>query len=163
MTEDSKHHLRHEFLVGGISNTIFNGLIAWLLLRGGADLAWGGHSSFVVDILATAFLLPLIVAFIVIPLQKKKLGDGRLQAVDLSHNPRLSSLVGWLPRPTWARALLFGLFGLCVIAPLTLLGFKLLGIEVVAPLNYAVFKGLWAGLMAGILVIPMVLCALGRN
>ncbi len=29
MATDVKAHLKHEFLVGGISNTIFNGLIAW--------------------------------------------------------------------------------------------------------------------------------------
>ena len=47
-----------------------------------------------------------------------------------------------------------------VIAPITLAGFYLLGVEQVSPLHYAIFKGLWAGLMAGILVVPMVLVAL---
>ena len=47
-----------------------------------------------------------------------------------------------------------------VIAPLTLLGFYLVGIQQVAPLHYALFKGVWAGLMAAVLVIPMVLVAL---
>lgn len=34
------------------------------MLRGGPDLAWEGRHSFVVDILATTFLLPLRAAFI---------------------------------------------------------------------------------------------------
>jgi hypothetical protein len=160
MNNSSVSHLRREVLVGGISNTLFNGVIAWLLLRGGSGLAWGGEHSFVVDILATAFLLPFIVALIVIPLQKNGLARGRLEPVDLTGNPRLGRLVGRLPESTFARALAFGLIGLAVIAPLTLLFFRLLGVEVVEPANYAIFKGLWAGLMAAVMVIPMVLCAL---
>ena len=42
------------------------------------------------------------------------------------------------------------------------LGFYIAGIVVVAPLHYAIFKGIWAGLMAAVLVVPMVLLAL-RN
>jgi hypothetical protein len=45
-------------------------------------------------------------------------------------------------------------------APLTLLGFYLLGVQQIEPLHYALFKGVWAGLMAAVLVVPMVLCAL---
>ena len=55
---------------------------------------------------------------------------------------------------------MFGLLGLLVIAPLTLLGFYLLGVQQVEPLHYALFKGVWAGLMAAVLVVPMVLVAL---
>lgn len=60
----ARDHLRHEVLIGGISNTIFNGLIAWLLLKSGPALAWGGEHSFAVDVIATALLLPFIVALI---------------------------------------------------------------------------------------------------
>jgi hypothetical protein len=47
-----------------------------------------------------------------------------------------------------------------VIAPATLLGFQLAGVEKIAPLSYAIFKGVWAGLVAAVLVVPMVLIAL---
>ena len=93
MNDSSTAHLKHEAWIGGISNTVFNGLIAWLLLRGGSALAWSGQHSFVIDVLATAFLLPLIVALIVIPLQKRKLAKGKLPPIDLSHYPRLGALV----------------------------------------------------------------------
>ena len=76
MPNYAKQHLQHEALVGGVSNAIFNGLIAWLLLRSGPSLAWGGEHSFAVDVVATALLLPLIVALIVIPLQRGKLLQG---------------------------------------------------------------------------------------
>jgi len=160
MTSDSKKHLKHEVLVGGVSNTVFNGLIAWLLLRNGPALAWGGEHSFAVDVTATALLLPLIVALIVIPLQRSKLHKGKLQPISLGSDSIMQSLADRMPLSTVKAAVLFGLLGMCVIAPLTLLGFYLAGIEQVAPLDYALFKGLWAGLMAAVLVIPMVLCAL---
>ena len=160
MATDAKKHLRHEVLVGGVSNTFFNGLIAWLLLKSGPALAWGGEHSFVVDIIATALLLPLIVALIVIPLQRGKLNKGKLQPINLGAGSFVQSLADRFPTSVFKSALLFGLLGMCVIAPLTLLGFYLVGVQEVSPLNYAIFKGLWAGLMAAVLVIPMVLCAL---
>ena len=153
-------HLKHEILVGGISNTVFNGLIAWLLLRNGPSLAWGGEHSFAVDVLATALLLPLIVALIVIPLQRSKLRKGKLQPITLGDGSLLQGFADRLPVSTFKSALIFGLLGLCAIAPLTLAGFYMLGVQQVAPLDYAIFKGLWAGLMAGVLVVPMVLLAL---
>ena len=72
----------------------------------------------------------------------------------------MQSFADRLPLSTFKSALVFGLLGMCVIAPLTLLGFYLVGVEEIPPMNYAIFKGLWAGLMAGVLVIPMVLSAL---
>ena len=153
-------HLKKEAWVGGVSNAIFNGLIAWLLLKSGPALAWGGEHSFAVDVVATAFLLPLIVALIVIPLQRSKLRKGALQPIDLGPGSTVQAIANRLPQSTFKAALIFGLAGLCLIAPLTLAGFYLLGVEQVEPVNYALFKGLWAGVMAAILVIPMVLCAL---
>jgi hypothetical protein len=155
-------HLRHEVLVGGISNTIFNGIIAWLLLKSGPALGWGGEHSFVVDVIATGLLLPLIVALIVIPLQRGKLNKGKLQAIDLGSASTVQSIANRLPASSFKSALLFGLFGMCVIAPLTLLGFYLVGVEEISPTSYAIFKGVWAGAMAALLVIPMVLIALRK-
>jgi hypothetical protein len=153
-------HLKHEVLVGGISNMVFNGLIAWLLLRNGPALAWGGEHSFAVDVVATALLLPLIVALIVIPLQRGKLNKGKLQNIDLGAQSLVQQFANRLPSSTFKSALIFGLLGMCTIAPLTLAGFYLFGVQQVPPLNYAIFKGVWAGLIAGLLVVPMVLLAL---
>jgi hypothetical protein len=163
MSNWARQHLRHEVLVGGISNMVFNGIIAWLLLKGGPNQAWQGSHSFVVDILATAFILPFIVALIVIPLQKSKLNKGKLQTMDLGPNSRLQSLVNRLPQSTFLNALLFGACGMTVIAPLTIALLALSGVAEFTPLAYSIFKGVWAGLMAGILVIPMVMSALRRS
>lgn len=146
--------------MGGVSNTFFNGIIAWLLLRSGPSLQWGGEHSFVVDIIATALLLPLIVALIVIPLQRSKVKKGKLLTMRLSSESAIQGFANRFPYSTGKCALLFGLVGMLVIAPLTLLGFYLFGISVVTPLHYALFKGVWAGGMAAVLVVPMVLVAL---
>ena len=162
MANSDTAHLQHEALVGGVSNAFFNGLIAWLLLRNGPALAWGGEHSFAVDVIATSLLLPLIIALIVIPLQRSKLSKGKLQSINLGAGSRLQAIADRFPTSTFKSALLFGLLGMCLIAPLTLAVFFALGIESVTPLHYALFKGIWAGLMAAVLVLPMVLLAL-RN
>jgi hypothetical protein len=159
-TSTAGQHIKHEILVGGISNTIFNGIIAWLLLKSGPALAWGGDHSFAVDVIATAFILPFIVALIVIPLQRSKLNKGKLEPIDLGAGSFMQRMADRLPAGTFKSALIFGLVGMCVIAPLTLLGFYVVGVEQVSPLSYSIFKGIWAGLMAGVLVVPMVLLAL---
>jgi hypothetical protein len=153
-------HIRREILVCGISNAAFNGLSAWLLMKNGPDLRWGGEHSFVVDIIATGLLLPFIVALIVIPLQRSKLNKGRLQPINLGPGSLMQALADRFPATTFKSAGLFGLVGMLLIAPLTLAGFQLFGVEQVQPLQYALFKGLWAGLIAAVLVVPMVLIAL---
>lgn len=160
MKDDARAHLKHEALVGGISNAIFNGLIAWLLIRSGPALAWGGKHSFAVDVVATALLLPLIVALIVIPLQRSKMAKGKLSSIDLGRQSPLQRLADHFPRSTGKSALLFGLVGMLVVAPITLLGLYLAGVDTILPLHYAIFKGIWAGAMAALLVVPMVLVAL---
>ncbi|MEZ5573329.1 MAG: hypothetical protein R3E64_15105 [Halioglobus sp.] len=156
----NSEHIRHEILVSGISNTVFNGLFAWLLLKDGPNLDWGSEHSFVVDVVATGFLLPMIVALIVIPLQRGKLNKGKLQPINLGTSSSLQAFADRFPASAFKSSLLFGLVGMLIIAPLTLLAFYLLGVEQVSPLQYALFKGLWAGLIAAILVVPMVLIAL---
>lgn len=153
-------HIRHEVLVGGISNAFFNGLIVWWTKKNGPDLRWWGENSFAIDVIATGLLLPLIVALIVIPLQRGKLNKGKLQPVNLGSGSFMQALADRFPAATFKSAVLFGLIGMLVFAPVTLAGYYLLGIEQVTPAHYSLFKAAWTGIMAGILVVPMVLIAL---
>jgi hypothetical protein len=162
-TRNGNEHLRHEVLVCGGSNTLFNGLSAWLLMKGGGNLQWSGDHSFVTDVLATAFLLPFIVGCIVIPLQRSKLSKGKLQPIDLGASSLMQSLADHFPANTLKSAVLLGLVGLLIIAPLTLTGLYLFGVQTISPEYYAIFKGIWAGLMASLLVVPMLLIALREN
>lgn len=154
-----RNQFRHEVLVSGISNTIFNGLIAWLLLRGGSNLTLGGEHSYIIDIIATAFLLPFIVALIVIPLNQRKQRSSKLPGVDIGAGHWLARA----PRGLFSRALAFGLVGATLFAPITLLLLWALGVTEFTPNSYALFKGLWAGLLAATLVGPMFLLALKKE
>tara|TARA_B110000977_G_C11058695_1_gene485088 strand:- start:721 stop:1320 length:600 start_codon:yes stop_codon:yes gene_type:complete len=160
MSEYAKHKIQHEILIGGGSNAFFNGIIAWLTLREGPSLTWLGSSSFVVDITATAFILPFIVALIVIPLQKKKLQKGAAETINFGPKSLLQHWVNRLPDATFLNAIIFGVIGVLIAAPTPLIIFYILDIEQIEPMTYAIFKGCWAGIMAGILVIPMVMSAL---
>jgi hypothetical protein len=163
MTKEAKGHLRHEVLVGGISNAVFNGGIAWWLLKDGPALAWSGEHSFVIDIFATAFILPFIVALIVIPIHRRKLTHGKIDTMDFGLHSLTQRCVNRLPQSTLGNAFWFGLTGVCLAPVLPIGGFYLAGVEQIEPVNYAVFKGLWAGLMAAVLVIPMVMSALRKT
>lgn len=158
-----ENELRHEMIVSGGSNTIFNGLIAWLLLRSGSNLTLWGEHSFTVDILATAFILPFIVTLIVIPINRRKLAADKISAVALGREHWLEAALLRFPAGLAMRALYFGLVGMLIIAPVTLLPLWLLGIHEFTPLAYSIFKGFWAGAMAALLTPPMLLLALNRD
>ena len=155
--------IRHETLVSGISNTIFNGLIAWLLLRAGSNLTLGGEHNFAIDIMATAFILPFIVTLIVIPLNQRKLAANKVSAVRLDARFPLESLLLRFPKNLWLRALWFGFFTMLIVTPVTLVPLWALGIHEFTPIAYSVFKGIWAGLMAAAITTPMLLLALEES
>lgn len=153
-------YIKKETAITGISNTAFNGVIAWMLLRGGDALQWGGQHSFVIDLFATAFILPFIVALIIVPIQRRKVSQQKLPAMELNAANRLQGIISRLPNSLFINALLFGVVGALLFTPLALLGFWALAIEQIQPINYAIFKGCWAGLMAAVLVVPMLMLGL---
>jgi hypothetical protein len=155
--------IRHETMVSGISNTVFNGLIAWLLLRAGSNLTLAGEHSFAIDVAATAFILPFIVTLIVIPLNQRKLAANKVSSVRLDSGSTLQAVLLRFPQNLWLRALGFGLLTMLIVTPLTLLPLWALGIHEFTPLAYSIFKGVWAGLMAAALTTPMLLLALGKG
>jgi hypothetical protein len=152
--------IRHETLVSGISNTVFNGLIAWLLLKAGSNLTLFGEHSYAIDVAATAFILPFIVTLIVIPLNQRKLAANKAPAVRLNSQNTMQAALLQFPDKLWLRALCFGLLTMLIVTPLTLLPLWALGVHEFTPLAYSIFKGLWAGLMAAALTTPMLLLAL---
>lgn len=155
-------HIRKECTINGISNVFFNALIAWLLLKGGADLTLGGENNFAVDLIATGFILPFIVTLIIIPLNKRQLDKQALSPITLNQDHWMEGLLAKFPQGLFLRAVLFGCIGMLLLAPLTLLPLWLLGIEQFTPLAYAIFKGVWAGAIAALLAVPMILLALNK-
>jgi hypothetical protein len=163
MSFNATHYLKHEIAISGISNMVFNGLIAWLLLRGKEPLAWLGKHSFVTDMIATSFLLTLIIAAIIIPVNRKKLRRSKVGVIQFSEKFWLQRLINSLPQSNKITAFIFAFSGILIAVPLPLLCFYLLGIESIAAETYAIFKGVWAGVLAAIIISPMVMFALRRE
>ncbi|MBB3046850.1 hypothetical protein FHR99_001086 [Litorivivens lipolytica] len=148
--------VRHEAVTNGITNCFFNGVIAWLLVRAKEAIpVWGGH-GLLVDFFATGLILLFIVTLIVVPLSRRKVRQGKLEPVALSDNS-YGQLIRFLARRHLAlSALLLGLLGAALFVPPTAAVFALMHIENLSPLQFALTKGVWAGLVAGCMVPPMV-------
>lgn len=126
-------------------------------------MQWWGNHSFGVDILATAFILPFIVALIIIPLSRKKCAASKIPALQPDTDLWLEATIAKFPNSLFLLASLFGLLSLLIYATTTLLMFKLLGIEQIDPTHYSIFKGLWAGVMAFLLAGPMIMVGVRTN
>ena len=161
--DTTARYLRIESIIGGVSNAFFNGVIAWLMLRNAPDRTWSGSTSFAADMVITGFLLPFIVALIVIPIQRGKLRKGKVDTLELDNQSLLSRCTKRLPHSTFRSALIFGSVGALLIAPVTLFCFWVMGIGSVPTMNYIMFKTVWTGLLAALLVIPMVVYALSSD
>ncbi len=149
-------HLRREAAINGVMNALFNGAIAaWLLKGKGVLPMWGGQ-GFAIDMIATAFALVFIVSCIVIPLTQHKLRRGKLPQPHWQPHELAARLSDVAPRALALRALWLGLFASAVVAPLSLLLLCLVGVQQLTAMDYALFKGLWAGALAALMVPPMI-------
>ena len=163
MSEEIKKHIRKEAITNAVCNAVINGYIAWLIMKSKPVLPMWGLDGFWLDLLATAFLLLFIVALIIIPINRSKVSKGKLHAVSLNADVRLHRFLQRMPKSLGMRALVFGLAGLLIVAPLTLAVLTLCGISSLTPMEFAVIKGAWAGLMAGTFVIPMILLGVSET
>ncbi|WP_345335637.1 hypothetical protein [Ferrimonas pelagia] len=163
MSKQTKTHIKKDVALNVFLNVVLNAGISWMLLKGGETLIWGGDKGFVGDLLATAFLMPFIVTLIMIAVQRKKVRAGKRDAVALNTGAPLMSLLARFPRSLFKNGLLFGGAGMLILAPITLLGLWIVGVETFSPGTYSVFKGLWAGVIAGILVPMMILVGLRQG
>jgi len=138
-SEYRKFLLRDQALYPAFFNALFNGAITWLLFRSREVAALWGEGGFAIDLLATAFLLPLISCLIVSPLVTRQVSSGKLSP--------LESAAVW---PLWSRALLLGFAGLLFAAvPLVLLLSLLQAPELqLSTQDYALYKALWTALIA---------------
>lgn len=153
----AKKYIYRESLINGTCNALINGYIAWLLVKEKPSLTMWGDHGFGLDIVATAFLLLFIVSLIIIPLNQKKFLKGKFPPIVWRKNNLLHLLLSLIPEGNFIRGLLFGMVGLVLFAPMTLATLWLVGVSAIAPENYAVFKGVWTGLLAGVMVIPMIM------
>ena len=163
MSDALNAHIRREAIASGVINAVINGLIIWSLKKDGGLIPRGGDQGFAIDIVITAFLLLLLVAVIVIAIQRKKLSKGELSAFTWDTDRASHRMLSRFPHSAWASGFLFGMFGIFIVAPVTLAPMALLGITQMAPAVYIIFKALWTGCLAALMVRPIILVALGEK
>ncbi len=125
-------------------NLLVNGLIA-LLMNLSVDTVpiWGG-GSVSLDLLATSFLLPLILCLAVSPSIKKKVQSGKLSPLPVDRLP----IFHWYKRSPWLRALFLGVMGV-IFAGIPIVWTLSLGQAQPFPvMSFVVFKAFWAAAIA---------------
>lgn len=162
MDQSLTSHMHREAVVNFVINLVLNGAIAWFVLRGRGAVEMRGEAGFAPDLLITACLLSGIIAAIVIAVHRRKVARGQMAAVDWDERRTLHRLLRRVPASPAFAGVAFGLFGLLVVGPLTLLGLHMVGATTMAAGSFALFKGLWAGLLAAGIIYPIILIGVGR-
>src|SRR5262245_59602313 len=85
-------------------NLVLNGFIAWALFRSSTHVPLWGESSVGVDLVATAFLLPLLTCFIVSALVARDVRSGKVPPLGLDQLPHSR----WFERSTSTRGVFLG-------------------------------------------------------
>lgn len=143
-----QEHIRHEAKKNFILNLVLNALIPYGMLYGMAEVSAWGEKGYGWDLILTAFLLCTILAGIFIALTRNKAQKG----VVIPDGNEGQALTWILPFNPWIAAPWMGLLGICVAVPPLLGLFALLGVSSLPPIAYAAIKGVWAGLLAVIVV-----------
>ena len=159
-SQDFQRTVKMEAAANGVINAIINGGLVWLMLGGGDSLTAGGDNSYIADTVVTAFVLPFILSLIVISLNRRKRRAGKTPAVELCPENTLHNIVSQVPGSIWAQALLLAVIAMAVTTPLVIGLLWMAGLPDIPPATYAVFKGVWCGILAAALVPPAFLLAL---
>lgn len=156
MSHDVSAHIRKEAITNGVTNAFFNGLAAWALLKGTEWMGMWSNGGIAIDIAATSAILLFIVALILIPLNRSKHRKGKVAGFQWDNSKALHRFWQRFPKGLVARAFCFAGLGLVVVSPISYLPYIILGVEGMSGPDYAIVKGLWAGVMAAIMCIPMI-------
>lgn len=155
-------YLSKETKNSGIINVVLNSGIAWLLFKSSEIVPMWGDHGFAFDLVVTAFLLLFITSLILIPVNRKKVSRGDLSSFEWDDSLWLHRFLIRFPRSVSVCALIFGLIGLFIYAPVSLLLLVFTNTTEFSAINFAIFKGLWAGLLAVIMIRPILLIGLGE-
>ncbi len=153
--EHKKFLYIEQCLVPGVFNFLINGAIAWALFRSVSSLGLWGEHGFGGDLLITAALLPALTCLIVTPIINKQIRSGKTATLaSVLHEDGGLSL-----QPVWLRALVLALVGV-VIGALPFVALLMMieassGSISIGATDYAIFKAVWAALLA-MLVTPYV-------
>jgi hypothetical protein len=162
MNRDITHVVRSERIISGLVNAAINGGLAWYLFKAKPVLLLWGSEGFGADIMVTAFIMLFIVALIVVPIFRRKAQLGNISAT-WDNGRWLHRQLQRLPHSLLGIAIIFGLVGMLVFVPPTLLVLSVSNITELTPAQYAIFKGCWAGSLAAVMVGSMIRLAVSRR
>lgn len=139
--------LGKEALTALFLNSLFNAGVSWFIFRNHTHLTYWGKGGISGDLLATGFILPFLTCLIFTFKFTFKL-KRRKKPLDLSE---ISEEKGWAQRPILLRALLLGLLGFSFGSVPVVFSLPYLWPSTFPLWWYVVFKGIWAGLLSGII------------
>lgn len=162
MSSNIAQAIRHERIINGLVNAAINGGLAWYLFKAKPLLELWGGEGFGADLMASAFIMLFIVALIVVSIFRRKARLGEISAT-WDNGRWLHRQLQRFPQSLLGSASLFGLIGMLVFVPPTLLLLSLSNMTEFTPAQYAIFKGCWAGSLAAIMVGSMIRLAVSRR
>ena len=143
-----QEHIRSETKKNFWINLILNGVIAYATLHGIAELTTWGEHSYGRDLIITALILCTILSGIFIAVFRHKCKKEQIVPED----DEGQALAWLLPYSPWLAAPWMGIIGACLAVPPLLGLLAVFNLGTMTPLTYALIKGLWAGVLAAIVV-----------
>lgn len=135
-----------------INNVIGNFLghagITYWIKRSLSGIESGGVQGYIGDFVVTGFLFPSILAVIFLLMYRRKMARGEFDVSEVP-NRRPGNR---LPDNAWLAALVIGLLGLASAALPLGLFLALAGPQPLSPMAVSMSKGIWAAIVAGIIV-----------
>ena len=150
MTQDHRKYLISQTLVGAAVNLTLNGAIGWAVFRSLDRIPFSGSPSVSGDLVATAFLLPLLVCLIATPLVRADVRGGAIEPAEPS-----GPISRFLPPGLLLRGIALGLLAAVTMAPLVIWGLQAVGIGAMGFWQFVGFKAAFGGALAA-LITPVV-------
>jgi hypothetical protein len=142
-----------EIIVAALINGAFGILFGWLIVRGVDAVPFSGAGGIVIDVLATAFIIGLLLTLIVTPILRGRIRKGGMPNITAASLP---APLGLLPQNTFLRGAVMGLGGMVAVAPIILGLFWAAGTAQLSPGNFIWIKGVY-GAVFGVIFTPLVL------
>ena len=139
--------LGQEAFAAMIGNALFNAGVGWFIFRKNDMLTFWGKGGISPDLLATGFILPVATCLIFSLKFTFKL-KRRKKPLDLKN---LRKVKGLAQRPILLRALLLGTLGFLLGTVPVVFSLPYLWPETFPLWWYVTFKGIWAGVLSGVI------------
>ena len=118
-------YIREQGTAGAVINAVLNPAISWLGNRRMTFVPLTGDQGMIVDTIATAIVLSLLVSLFVTPAARREFDAGRLTGGNIGSFE--SAVLAHWPSKAWSFGLLTGVVAAVVLAPLMYALISLLG------------------------------------